>query len=124
MTGHPLIYCRTNYNLGTTFEVLTTPYQGYASSIASATLRLAVFHVNTGKRVEWRPLANDRKCGKSPGYERQRRFFTTNIYMPVRYRPTERSFELQWRRLPGRDCRRRNNLRGTTVQRVSVPSSF
>ena len=75
MAGHRLIYGRTTF-MDTAFEVLTTPYQGYASSaVEGATLRRAAFHVNGSKRTEWRGLANVRKGRKSLGYERQRRIF-------------------------------------------------
>jgi len=56
MAEHRPICCRIKFDLEITFEVLTTPYQGSASSIVEvATLRLAAFRVNRSKRVEWRP---------------------------------------------------------------------
>ncbi|MBP2433006.1 hypothetical protein JOH48_006958 [Bradyrhizobium elkanii] len=77
MARHRHICDRTTFNLDTAFEVLTTPYQDYVSSIIErANLRRAAFHVNGSKGAEGRALANVKKCQKRLGYERQRRLFS------------------------------------------------
>lgn len=88
MAGRQLICGHATFDFDAASEVWTTPFQGYASStVEGATLRRPAFHVNGSKRAEWRALANDRKRRRSLGYERQRRFFITNIDVQVRYPP-------------------------------------
>jgi hypothetical protein len=69
MAEYRLGFGRATFNLGTTFEIRTTSYQGYASStVEGVILRRAALHVNESKRAEWRALANVRKRWKSLGY--------------------------------------------------------